>query len=107
MPVSQSEIKAGIHSRLTVGNFSLLVGNTHQEVHDAISAAGGNVQPIPTDGANLKLDTATVGDLKSHIEAQYNLPRGMVRIVNSEGKDTYDKDIVAQLLKGHGNREKR
>lgn len=108
LPVSQSEIKDGIHSRLTLGGrISLLVGNTHQEVHDAISAAGGNVQPMPTDGGDIFLQASkmTVGKLKTVIANNYGLPKGAIRIVDVQGEHPADSGKVAQLLKGWGNKE--
>jgi hypothetical protein len=106
-PVSQSEIQDGIHSRLTLGGrISLLVGNTHQEVYDAIKAAGGEVQPMPTDGAAiLQNASATVGDLKSAMSTTFGLPKRAIKILNSEGKHAIEKGVLAQLLKGFGNRE--
>ncbi|RAZ91835.1 hypothetical protein DPM33_04980 [Mesorhizobium hawassense] len=106
-PVSQSEVKDGIHSRLTIGGrISLPVGNTHQEVYDAIKAAGGDFQPIPTDGAALLQDaSATVGDLKSAMATTFGIPKRAIKIFNSEGKHAIEKGMLAQLLKGWGNKE--
>ncbi|WP_192244362.1 hypothetical protein [Mesorhizobium silamurunense] len=106
-PVSQSEIKDGIHSRLTIGGrISLLVGNTHQEVYDAIKAAGGDFQPMPTDGAAIFQNaSATVGDLKSAMATTFGLPKRAIKILNAEGKHAIENGILAQLLKGWGNKE--
>ncbi|RVD66769.1 hypothetical protein [Mesorhizobium sp. M7A.F.Ca.ET.027.03.2.1] len=60
-PVSQSEIADGIHSRLKFGGLSQLVGNSHQEVLDAITLAGGKPEPMPTDGSAFALKSFVLG----------------------------------------------
>lgn len=80
-PVSQSEIRDGMHSRLKAGSLNQMLGNTHQEVRDAIEKAGGKVEPLPTDGGDFLLNGVSLMHQKVDPRSEGTRKRERGRVV--------------------------